>query len=411
MTSSGGREANTGFKVMTVFGTRPEAIKMAPVVMELNRRRDTFRCELAVTAQHREMLDQVLRHFRLIPDYDLDIMTPRQSLTEISVRVLGGLDSVFEKGRPDLVLVHGDVATTFCSALAAFYKKIPVGHVEAGLRTGNKYSPFPEEMMRRLTADVADIHFAPTGVAKENLLSEGIAERNIYVTGNTAIDALYLTVSKTYRFSDPELDRVARTSRKLVVVDAHRRENWGRPMRSICEGLRSLVCACQDVEMVFSVHKNPEVEEVARTTLSGLERVHLFEPVSYPDWANLLARAYLVITDSGGLQEEAPSLGTPVLLLRDTTERPEALAAGTVRMVGSDAGRILQEASKLINDPAEHQKMARAVNPYGDGRAAERIADAIAYHFGLSRKRPEEFEGWRDASRSKANPALLTSNT
>ncbi len=373
-------------KVMTIFGTRPEAVKMAPVIKELARRADRFAVVVTVTAQHREMLDQTLEHFHIRPDHDLNVMQERQSLTQIALRALDGLDAVLAQESPDFVLVHGDTSTTFIGCLAAFYHGIPTGHVEAGLRTGDKYSPFPEEMNRRLTGAIADLHFAPTDWARANLLAEGVPAERIFVTGNTAIDALFLTVDPGHRFARPELNRLA-AGRRLVLVDSlHRRENFGEAMERIYRSLARLARETPGIELVFLLHKNPEAREVGLRHLSGLPGVHLLEPMDYPDWVNLMARAYLVISDSGGIQEEAPSLGTPVLLLRDKTERPEAIEAGTVRMVGTDEGRILAAVTELLANPAAHRAMAQAKNPYGDGRAAQRIADAIETYFGLSKQ-------------------------
>lgn len=379
-------------KVMSIFGVRPEAIKMAPVVKELEKCPAFFMSRVVVTGQHREMLDQVLEHFRIRPDYDLGIMKPRQTLTDIAVSCLAGLSTLLEEERPQIVLVHGDTSSAFIAGLAAFYQKIPVGHVEAGLRTRDKYLPYPEEMNRRLIGALADLHFAPTATARDNLLAEAVPGQNIFVTGNTAIDALFLTARPDYRFDDRLLGSLDYGGRKVIAVDAHRRENFGPPMERICLALRDIARRNPDTVIVYSVHKNPEVEDVAYRLLAGEERVHLCPPVEYPEWANLIARAYLIITDSGGLQEEAPSLGTPVVLLRDVTERPEALAAGTVRMVGTDRERIVSAVEELLRDPAAYAAMAQASNPYGDGRAAERIVDALAYHFGLKKDRPAEFD-------------------
>lgn len=375
---------------MSVFGTRPEAIKMAPVVAEL-RETPGIRSLVLVTAQHREMLDQVLDHFRIRPDHDLNIMQAGQSLTDITTRALEGAFEVFGRAEPDLVLVHGDTTTTFAAALAAFYRRIPVGHVEAGLRTRNKYSPFPEEINRHLTGVLADLHFAPTEVARANLLDEGVPADRIWVTGNTAIDALLRTVREDYRFGAEPLKRLDLRGRRMLLVEAHRRENWGEPMERICRALAEIVRRCPDVEMVYSVHPNPRVADVVRRHLGGRERVHLLDPLPYPEWANLMARAHLIITDSGGLQEEAPSLGKPVVLLRDTTERPEAVAAGTVRQVGTDFDRIVESVTSLLGDEAEYGRMARASNPYGDGRAARRIADIIAFQWKLALELPQPF--------------------
>ena len=358
-------------KVMVVFGTRPEAIKMAPVIKELKKVKD-INTIVCVTAQHREMLDQVLTLFKIKPDYDLDLMKEKQDLFTITAGVLGGMKTILEKEQPDLVLVHGDTTTTFAAALAAFYLRIPVGHVEAGLRTRNKYSPFPEEINRTLTGRLAELHFAPTDTSRENLLAESTAQFKIWVTGNTVIDALLDTVRDDYSFA-PELAEID-LHKRILLVTTHRRENWGEPMRQIYQALIDLVDEFPDVEVVFPVHKNPVVRDIALEMLGQKERFHLIEPLDYEPFANLMNRCYLVLTDSGGLQEEAPSLGKPVLVLRDTTERPEAVQAGTVKLTGTNRQRIYQAAYTLLSDPTAYEKMARAINPYGDGKAARRIA-------------------------------------
>lgn len=368
-------------KVMTVFGTRPEAIKMAPLVQELERRPE-FESLCCVTAQHREMLDSVLDIFGLHPQFDLNIMEPRQSLSTITSKCLLGLEKIFAAVRPDLVLVHGDTSTTFAGALAAFYGQIPVGHVEAGLRTYSRYSPYPEEMNRCMVGRLAELHFCPTRANRDNLWAEGIRE-GVFVTGNTVIDALRTTVKEDYSFSIPELNQIHSTQKKLVVVTCHRRENYGQPMEHIMAALRQLALSyAGQVELVYPVHLSPVVQEVAHRHLDGLEQVHLIPPLLADEMHNLLARAHLVLTDSGGLQEEAPALGKPVLVLRRETERPEAVQAGTVRVVGVETDDIVAEASTLLEDDAVYDAMARAVNPYGDGRACERIAQAILFHFG-----------------------------
>ena len=361
-------------KVMVVFGTRPEAIKMAPVIKEL-KKVDDIKTVVVVTAQHREMLDQVLHLFAIVPDYDLDLMKDKQDLFSISSGVLTGMKDILEREQPDLVLVHGDTSTTFIAALAAFYCKIPVGHVEAGLRTRNKYSPFPEEMNRSLTGRLAELHFAPTDLSRENLLAESIAAFKIWVTGNTVIDALVDTVHDDYMFG-PQLAEL-NFAHRLLLVTTHRRENWGEKMRDIYKALLRLVDDFADVEIVFPVHLNPTVRDLATEMLGGRERIHLLEPLEYETFANLMNRSYLVMTDSGGMQEEAPSLGKPVLVLRDTTERPEAITAGTVKLVGTVEEQVYQAAAHLLSDSSEYDKMARAVNPYGDGNAAMRIVKVI----------------------------------
>ena len=378
-------------KVMSIFGTRPEAIKMAPVVMELARHSEEIETKTLVTAQHREMLDQVLRLFHITPDYDLNIMAAGQTLFDITTRAMQGINEVFQKDRPDLVLVHGDTTTTFAGALAAFYHQIPVGHVEAGLRTHNIYSPFPEEMNRKLTGVIADLHFAPTMTAKANLLREGVSESRIFVTGNTVIDALQQTVREDFRFDDALLDGLGCGGRRVVLVTTHRRENLGEPMRHVYKALKELVEEFSDIEAVFPMHKNPKVREVAREELGGLDRVHLIDPLDYEPFANLMARSHLILTDSGGVQEEAPALGKPVLVLRNTTERPEAVEAGTVRLVGTDKEHVYREAKELLTDDAAYQRMSGACNPYGDGEAARRIIQAILYHAGLSHEKPDIF--------------------
>lgn len=364
---------------------------MAPLVKELEKLQPEIACRVAVTAQHREMLDQVLHLFDIKPAYDLDIMQQGQTLFDITSRALNGLKQVLEKEKPDLVLVHGDTTTTFVASLAAFYLQIPVGHVEAGLRTRNKYSPFPEEINRTLTGVLADLHFAPTATARQNLLAEGVAADAIFVTGNTVIDALLATVQPEYHFADPMLNTLDYQQQRVLLVTTHRRENLGEPMREIYQALREVVLNYPDVQVVFPVHKNPAVRRVVDEELGGLGRVHLTEPMDYQPFANLIGRSYLVLSDSGGLQEEAPSLGKPVLVLRDTTERPEAVDAGTVLLVGTAREAVAAAARKLLDDRSYYTQMANAVNPYGDGQAARRIVQAIRYHFGLAMERPDEF--------------------
>ncbi|MGI5880052.1 MAG: non-hydrolyzing UDP-N-acetylglucosamine 2-epimerase [Syntrophomonadaceae bacterium] len=362
-------------KVLVVFGTRPEAIKMAPVIKELKKVEDIASI-VAVTAQHREMLDQVLKLFDIVPDYDLNLMREGQDLFSITTGVLEGMKAILDKEQPDLVLVHGDTTTTFAAALAAFYRRIPVGHVEAGLRTRNKYSPYPEEMNRSLAGRICELHFAPTDTARENLLAESTASFKIWVTGNTVIDALLDTIKPGYKFGE-ELSEID-FSRRIILVTTHRRENWGNSMRNIYEALLDIVNEFPDVEVVFPVHRNPVVREVAEEMLQGRERFHLIDPLDYEPFAHLMNCCYMVMTDSGGLQEEAPSLGKPVLVLRDTTERPEAVEAGTVKLVGTNRDKIYQEAKRLLSDSREYEQMARAINPYGDGKAARRIAKIVS---------------------------------
>lgn len=376
-------------KVMTIFGTRPEAIKMAPLVKALQAS-PHLQAVTCVTAQHREMLDQVLDLFAITPDYDLDIMRQRQSLNGTLRRALAGLEEVFEQENPDLVLVHGDTLTTFAGALAAFYRKTAVGHVEAGLRTFDKYLPYPEEINRRLTGVLTDLHFAPTSVARDHLLAEGVSPESIFVTGNTVIDALRTTVQDDYTFTCPQL-RQLDPALRTIVVTLHRRENWGEPIAAACRAIKRLLQEVPDAQAVFPVHLNPVVRETVVASLGDQERVLLVEPLIATDYHNLLARSYLVLSDSGGVQEEAPSLGKPVLVVRTVTERPEAVAAGTVRLVGIDETDIYNAAFNLLTDQAAYQAMAQAKNPYGDGHASERIVKAIEYHFGLNSTRPEDY--------------------
>ena len=376
-------------KVMTVFGTRPEAIKMAPLALELARRPE-FEAFCCVTAQHREMLDSVLDIFSLKPDYDLDIMEPRQTLSTITAKCLTGMDRVLEDAKPDLVLVHGDTSTTFAGALAAFYHRIPVGHVEAGLRTYDKWSPYPEEMNRKMVGAIADLHFCPTPANRDNLARENIT-KGIFLTGNTVIDALQTTVVKDFSFAEDALNNLDYVNRKVVLVTCHRRENYGQPMANIMTALRRTADAFPEAELVYPVHLSPVVQEAARKYLGHHSRIHLTAPLDVREMHNLMARCHLVMTDSGGLQEEAPALGKPVLVLRKETERPEAVAAGTVRLAGVEEEPIFQMAAQLLSSREEYQKMAHAANPYGDGRACPRIADAIAWHFGLRETPPEAF--------------------
>lgn len=377
-------------KVMTVFGTRPEAIKMAPVVLELQKHADRIQTIVAVTAQHRQMLDQVLDLFQITPDYDLDIMSQGQTLYDITTKSLMGLKDVLAKEKPDLVLVHGDTTTTFAGALASYYQQVPVGHVEAGLRTGNIYSPFPEEMNRKLTGAIAAIHFAPTATAKANLLKENVNPSHIYVTGNTVIDALMMTVAGDYDFGD-DLKDVDFHNHRVILLTTHRRENLGEPMRHIYKALRRIIEEIPDTEIVFPVHRNPLVRKVVEEELAGVDRIHLIDPMEYEPFANLMSLSSLVLTDSGGIQEEAPSLGKPVLVLRNTTERPEAVEAGTVRLIGTDKDVVYAETKRLLTDQAAYDAMSNAVNPYGDGKASQRIVQAILHVFAGEEAVPDDF--------------------
>lgn len=377
-------------KVMTVFGTRPEAIKMAPVVLELQKHADKIQTIVAVTAQHRQMLDQVLDLFKITPDYDLDIMSQGQTLYDITTKSLMGLKDVLAREKPDLVLVHGDTTTTFAGALASYYQQVPVGHVEAGLRTGDIYSPFPEEMNRKLTGAIAAIHFAPTATAKANLLKENVNPSHIYVTGNTVIDALMTTVAGDYDFGD-DLKNVDFQNHRVILLTTHRRENLGEPMRHIYKALRRIIEEIPDTEIVFPVHRNPLVRKVVEEELAGVDRIHLIDPMEYEPFANLMSLSSLVLTDSGGIQEEAPSLGKPVLVLRNTTERPEAVEAGTVRLIGTDKDVVYAETKRLLTDQAAYDAMSNAVNPYGDGKASQRIVQAILHAFAGEEAVPADF--------------------
>ncbi|ESU34337.1 UDP-N-acetylglucosamine 2-epimerase [Bacillus sp. 17376] len=379
---------NQPIKVMTIFGTRPEAIKMAPLVLELQKHPEHFESIVTVTAQHRQMLDQVLNIFKITPDHDLNIMKDRQTLIDVTTRGLEGLDKVMKEVKPDIVLVHGDTTTTFVASLAAYYNQIIVGHVEAGLRTWNKYSPFPEEMNRQLTGVMADLHFAPTSKSAANLLQENKSEENIFVTGNTAIDALKTTVKETYQHE--VLDKLGND--RLILMTAHRRENLGEPMRNMFRAIKRIVDEQRDVQVVYPVHLNPVVRELADEVLGNDPRIHLIEPLDVIDFHNFASRAHLILTDSGGVQEEAPSLGVPVLVLRDTTERPEGIEAGTLKLAGNEEQPIYEMATELLTDSEAYEKMAKASNPYGDGLASERICEAIRYYFKRTENRPEQYE-------------------
>jgi UDP-N-acetylglucosamine 2-epimerase (non-hydrolysing) len=365
-------------KALVVIGTRPEAIKLAPLVLELQSRPGEFSTTVAATAQHREMLDQVLELFGIVPDFDLDLMRPRQRLDEVLARAVTGLYEVMEADRPDVVLVQGDTATTFAGALAAFYHKIPVGHVEAGLRTGDRYRPFPEEINRRLTTQVTDWHFAPTDHSRDRLLAEGIDPAAVFVTGNTVVDALLRVADQPYTWAPGPVAEALASGRRIVLMTAHRRENWDDGIAQACGAVQDLLARFDDIHVLFSVHRNPAVRETVESALSGLDRVSLLPPLDYLPFVQLMKACTLILSDSGGVQEEAPSLGKPALVLRDVTERPEAIDAGVVKLVGTDRARIVEEASLLLSDPAAYSRMAQASNPFGDGTASRRIADVLA---------------------------------
>ncbi len=377
-------------KVMSVFGTRPEAIKMAPLIKVLEKT-EQIESIICVTAQHRQMLDQVLSIFDLHPQYDLDIMEPRQTLATITTKALNGLSQVMAEAKPDLVLVHGDTTTTFAGALAAYYNQIKVGHVEAGLRTYDKYQPFPEEINRCLTSRLTDLHFAPTALAKKQLLQENIKEAAIFVTGNTVIDALQTTIEPQYHFTVKALNHIDFENKRVIAMTAHRRENLGEPLKNICRAVKRMVRDNEDVEVVYAVHKNPAVTETVYDILAGEERIHLLEPLDLKDMHNLMCRSYFVMTDSGGLQEEVPSMGKPVLVLRNVTERPEGIEAGTLKLAGTQEQDIYDMASALLHDKELYEAMAKAKNPFGDGNASQRIVKSILYHFGSVTKRPEDY--------------------
>ena len=377
-------------KIMSVFGTRPEAIKMAPLVKELAKSPE-IESICCLTGQHREMLDSVMEIFDLKGDYDLNIMEKRQTLSTITTKTILGMDKVIEQAKPDMILVHGDTSTTFAGALAAFYHQIPVGHVEAGLRTWDKYSPFPEEINRTLVGDIAELHFSPTIANKQNLEREAI-QGKIFITGNTAIDAMKYTVRPDYKFQTEALNQLDFSGKRVVVVTCHRRENYGKPMEDIMHAILEVAETHPDVEIVYPVHLSPVVRECAFGILGGQERIHLIDPVDVEEMHNLMSRCYMVMTDSGGLQEEAPAMGKPVLVMRKETERPEAIAAGTAKLAGVEKDAIVAMASELLDSPAAYEKMAKAVNPYGDGNACRRITEAILWHFGRTAEKPADFQ-------------------
>lgn len=377
--------------IAVIFGTRPDTIKLAPVILELQRAAEEFQVVTIATAQHRQMLDQVLNVFKIAPDFDLNIMQPKQTLAEITRNVIGALDQVLLETSPGMVLVQGDTTTTFAGALAAFYRRIPVGHVEAGLRTHDKANPFPEEINRRLTSSIADLHFAPTATSRKALLRENVPARSVFVTGNTVIDALRIAVRKDYTFSVPVVNDIVARRRKILLITMHRRENWGQPMEAAARAIRRIAELHGELDVLFPVHLNPVVRDAVYPVLHGLPNVFLIQPLDYLDFVNIMARSHLIITDSGGVQEEGPSLGKPILVLREVTERPEAVKYGTVKLVGLNEQRIVNAAVKLLDDRRAYAAMASATNPYGDGKAARRTVQIIRYYFDLSRRLPAEF--------------------
>lgn len=378
-------------KVLSIFGTRPEATKMAPLIKEMENN-EIIEQKICVTAQHRQMLDQVLNIFNIIPDYDLDIMTSKQTLTDITSRALIGLENVIKDCNPDIVLVHGDTTTTFAGSLAAYYSRVKLGHVEAGLRTYDKYQPYPEEMNRKLTGAIADLHFAPTLLAKKHLLKENITSDSIFVTGNTAVDCLKTTIEKNYKFELEELNKIDYINKKVITMTAHRRENLGQPLENICNAVLRLSEENEDVEIVYAVHFNPEVQKTARKILGGKPKIHLTDPIDMKDMHNLMNLSYLVMTDSGGLQEEVPSMNKPVIVLRNVTERPEGLEAGTLVLAGVEENKIYNTAKELLNNKELYNKMSNAKNPFGDGYASNRIVNAILYYFNAISECPKDFK-------------------
>jgi UDP-N-acetylglucosamine 2-epimerase (non-hydrolysing) len=379
-------------KIAVIFGTRPDTIKQAPIILELQKYPDYFTVLTIATAQHRQMLDQVLDVFKIKPDYDLDIMAPKQTLASLTAKIITGIDEVLVEEKPDMVLVQGDTSTTCIGSLAAFYRQIPVGHVEAGLRTNDKANPFPEEINRRITGCITDLHFAPTETSKRSLLKENVDPKSIFVTGNTVVDALQYSVQKDYKFVVPELNKIAGSNKKIVLITMHRRENWGEPMRGASKAIKRLALKYPDFTFVFPVHLNPIVREVVYPVLQGLPNVSMIEPLDYLDFVNIMAKSFMILTDSGGVQEEGPHFGIPILVLRYVTERPDAIDFGTVKLVGLDEEKIYSTAVELIEDPIAYKKMATAVNPYGDGYSAVRTVKIIKNYFGFPHEDVDEFK-------------------
>jgi len=379
-------------KIVVIFGTRPETIKMFPILSEIKKYPHLIESKIIVSGQHREMLDQMLEIFQIIPDYDLNIMEQGQSLSHITKNNLLGIEKILQRERPSMVLVQGDTTTTFVGALAAFYQKIKIGHIEAGLRTNNKYYPFPEEINRHLTSVLADFHFAPTENSCQNLLSEGIRRENVFVSGNTVIDSLFLMIKENYIFREPLLRDVKIFEKKIILVTMHRRENWGRPLRETCQALIKLIEDHLDLSVIFPIHKNPEIRKIVKEILKSRKEVLLLDTLDYKDMVNLMSKSYIILTDSGGIQEEAPSLGKPVLVLRDETERPEAVEAGVVKLIGTNSKKIIKEVKELLDHKEKYLEMTRNINPYGDGKASERIVKKILYNFNLVNQSPDEFK-------------------
>ncbi len=379
-------------KIIIIFGTRPETIKMFPIISEINKYPYLLDCKIIVSGQHREMLDQMLEIFRIKPDYDLNIMKRGQSLSNITKNSLLGIEKILKKEKPSMVLVQGDTTTSFAGALAAFYQKIKIGHIEAGLRTKNKYYPFPEEINRHLTSVLVDLHFAPTKQSSKNLLSEGVKREDIFISGNTVIDSLFLMIKENYIFREPLLKDKKMFDKKIVLVTMHRRENWGEPLRKTCHAINEIIDEHPDVSVIFPLHKNPEIRRNVREILQNKKDILLLDTLDYDDMINLMSNSYIILTDSGGIQEEAPSLGKPVLVLRDETERPEAVKAGVVKLIGTDEERICSEVDSLLNSREKYMEMSKSINPYGDGKASGRIVKKILYHFNLINQSPDEFK-------------------
>jgi len=379
-------------KIAMIFGTRPETIKMFPIISEINKYPNTIDYKIIVSGQHREMLDQMLEIFQINPDYDLNIMEQGQSLSNITNNSLLGIEKILKKERPSMVLVQGDTTTTFTGALAAFYQKIKIGHIEAGLRTNNKYYPFPEEVNRHLTSVLTDLHFTPTKQSCDNLLSEGVKSEDIFISGNTVIDALFLMIKENYIFKEPLLKDKKLFEKKIILVTMHRRENWGEPLRATCRAINKIIDEHSDVSVIFPLHKNPEIRRNVKGILQNRKNILLLDTLDYDDMINLMSKSYIILTDSGGIQEEAPSLGKPVLVLRDETERPEAVEAGVVKLIGTSEERICREVDTLLNSRDKYREMSKSINPYGDGKASERIVKKILYNFNLIDKDPDEFK-------------------